>query len=264
MTEAIRIPDLILLGRACPEPLADGRVTVCAAGWSAEYGFIRLYPTRPDTPMSVWDIIDVEVEKNPQDTRDESWKIAGSKGQWASLADKVEVVGRIEDRAKRRNILGSVASTCVKVVNGAKKSLGIIKPSQIHRTYFSENARYGKLYQLALSQFTDLDKYQVKRDFPEEPRVEYTCPDCQTAQQKHDQQILDWGFYEWFRKNPEEREQVWENAGFLSEKADLYFLVGNQRPIGPLFSSSVCCVFLPGLLIYLCSNPGLTPCTKST
>jgi hypothetical protein len=42
------INDLIILGRACPEPLKDGRVTVCLAGWSEEYGFIRLYPTRPN------------------------------------------------------------------------------------------------------------------------------------------------------------------------------------------------------------------------
>jgi hypothetical protein len=30
------------------------------------------------------------------------------------------------------------------------------------------------------------------------------------------------------RKEPEKKEQVWDNAGFNSRNTDIYFLVGNQ------------------------------------
>ena len=72
------IDDLIILGRACPEPLKNGRVTVCLGGWSDKFGFVRLYPTRSDIRWKRWDIVRVDVERNPSDTRVESWKIAGS------------------------------------------------------------------------------------------------------------------------------------------------------------------------------------------
>ena len=88
------IDDLVVLGRACPEPLKDGRVTVCMAGWSYRMNdFVRIYPTRPDTSCSQWDVIKVDVERNENDTRDESWKIVGSKEEWESLGSKIEVVG---------------------------------------------------------------------------------------------------------------------------------------------------------------------------
>jgi hypothetical protein len=41
--------------------------------------------------------------------------------------------------------------------------------------------------------------------------------------------VLEWGFYEWMRKNPDNIEQVWENAKFNSPKHQIYFFVGNMR-----------------------------------
>jgi hypothetical protein len=171
--------------------------------------------------------VKVKVERNERDTREESWKISGSKSEWDSLVLKIEVVGHIDLRDRRRNIIGNLADDCVNVINDHQRSLGIVKP-QVIRTYFQKNPKYGEIWQPGLPGLTDVGKIMVKRDFEDEPRVEYRCAaNCQTKN-PHDQQILEWGFYEWFRKEPDKKEQVWENAGFNKPNTDIHFLVGNQ------------------------------------
>lgn len=221
------IKDLVVLGMACPEPLKDGRITVCLAGWSSEHGFVRLYPTRHDADCHQWRVIEVEVERNERDSRKESWKIAGSKSEWDRLSEKIKVVGEVSSAAERRNLVGNLTDTCVNVINNEKRSLGIVKP-KIIRTYFADNPKYGEIFQLGLPGMTQLGKVQVKRDFPLEPRLVYECPECLTEKKQHDQQVLEWGFYEWLRKNPEKKEQVWENAFFFRDDYDHYLFVGNQ------------------------------------
>ena len=217
------IDDLIILGRACPEPLKDGRITVCLGGYSHKLGFVRIYPTKTDMPWNRWDIVSVEVEKDSRDTRAESWKIAGSKRDWDNLTKKVKVVGHY-DRSNWTNLVSNLADECVHDINAEKRSLGIVKPTIIKR-YFAHNPHYGQLFQPLLPGFAETTS--VKRDFEYEPRVKYQCSNCK-IKNPHDQQILEWGFYEWIRKYPDLREQVWENAKFNSNDHDLYFFVGNQ------------------------------------
>lgn len=217
------IEDLIVLGRACPESIKDGRVTVCLGGYSPTLGFIRVYPTRTDMPCGRWDIVRVEVERDDRDTREESWKIAGSRGEWESLGDKVEVTG-VFPRDKWRGLVGNLVDGCVQDINEAHRSLGIVKPD-IEQRYFCENPQYGQTFQQVLPGMGESTK--VKRDFPLEPRVKYRCSVCRNKN-PHDQKVLEWGFYEWIRKHPDDPEQVWENAMLDSSHHDIYFLVGNQ------------------------------------
>lgn len=217
------IDDLIVLGRACPEPIKDGRITVCLGGYSPTKGFIRLYPTRANMDINRWAIIRVEVEKDSRDTRKESWKIAGSQTDWDNLHTRVERTGELP-RKERLPLVHSLVIGCVKEINDAHNSLGIVKPT-IERTYFRTNAKFGQLFQDAFPGFRE--DVKIKRDFPYEPRVQYRCSQCQTKR-LHDQQILEWGFFRWFEKHPDEYEQVWENARFGFPDYDMYFFVGNQ------------------------------------
>ncbi len=195
------IEDLIIMGRACPEPLRDGRVTVCLAGWSERYGFIRLYPARPDMPRRQWDIVRVSVERNPRDGRQESWKIAGARSEWNDLDKRVEIVGRFDNKEYRHSLVASLVDEGLHVIKEQGRSLGIIRP-QIIRAYFRENPRYIETWQMGLPDLSDVSHYQVKRNFPYEPRIKYTYPGCRNKTGYHDHQVLEWGFYEWFRKNP--------------------------------------------------------------
>lgn len=175
-----------------------------------------------------WDVVRLQAERNERDTRGESWKIVGSRDEWETLVDHVDIVGHVNSPSARRDMIGNLTDSCVESLNEQKRSLGIIKPSEILRTYFADNLLYGQLFQLGLPNMTELDSVLVKRDFPVEPRIRYRCSDCQAKQGYHDQQILEWVFFEWVRKNPDKKEQVWENARFGHEDTDIYLFVGNQ------------------------------------
>jgi hypothetical protein len=214
------IDDLIVLGRGVPEPTKDGRVTICLGGYSPKYGFIRIYPTKYNMNIKRWAIIEVEVEKNPNDTRKESWKIAGSKSQWNTLHLQVNKIGDLPKK-NQLPLIHSLVSNCVGTINNNRNSLGIVKPD-ILNYYLRNNPKFGKPIQLALFQ----QNIKVKRDFLYEPRVQYRCSGCKNKN-PHDQQVLEWGFFKWFEKQPERCNQVWENAKFNNPNYNLYFFVGN-------------------------------------
>jgi hypothetical protein len=223
------IDDLVVIGLATPQHLKNGRTTVCLGGWSETCGFIRIYPMPPGMGLHRWDIISVEVEKNNQDTRHESWKIVGSRTEWDSLDAHVEQVGKITSPFEKRQIIVNNSSPCVNIINDNMDSLGFVKIEKLHKAYFDKNPQFGKPIQMALFASHAQDWAKVKRDYELEPRLKFTCPDCQTKRGFHDHGVLEWGWYEWMRKNPDNMGQVFENALLYSDKHDIYAFVGNQQ-----------------------------------
>lgn len=216
------INDLIILGRGAPDQIRDGRITVCVAGFSPSLGFVRIYPTKITSPLKQWSIVSVPVERNPQDTRPESWKIQGSKDEWDRLDEKIKVVGELT-RAQRQALIPTLASDCVSVLDEKHISLGIIKPSMLEPE-LSERTDVTKEVQLTLFG-TPLPK--TKSHYKLQPRLHYRCFSCR-LEKGHDQQIIEMGCYEWFRKNPGKEAQVFENLRIKDERWERYLLVGNQ------------------------------------
>jgi hypothetical protein len=202
--------------------MRDRRVSVCTGGYSPKHGFVRLYPTRRDAPLRRWSIIKVPVEKNPQDSRSESWKIEGSKSEWSRLSEKIEVMGELK-RRERLNLIANLTDDCVENIRDQNRSLGVIKPT-ITKKYYVDRDRYDPEIQTTL-----LNGYgvMVKSNYPYQPRVEYACENCKTKRGKHDQQLIEWGVYEWMRKQPKKLDQVWENLRTESPDHEIYFFVGN-------------------------------------
>lgn len=213
-----------MLGRACPEDIRDGRQTVCAAGYSPSRGLIRLYPTRWDSPLDNWNIVSVEVERpvTPQfDGRKESWKIAGSRSSWSKLNQRIKVTG-VYPRNKRLKLIESLTKKCVQDIIDDGESLGIVKP-EILEYGFEKQEDVKKLTQTTIdSSF----RVKVKNEYDIEPRVKYRCSGCRTSD-CHDQQILEWGIYEWLRKKPGDEAMVWENLHFDDLEWTKHFLVGS-------------------------------------
>jgi hypothetical protein len=220
MEQTETIDDLIILGRACPEKVKDGRDTVCTAGYSHRLGFVRVYPTTIRMPWKRWDIARVSVERDPRDTRWESYKIAGAKNEWDNLHATIELLGSLPED-KRLTLIANLADPCVNAINDARRSLGIVRPDI--RSYRWEETE--RMTPVQLSFFGSSIK--ARRDYRFIPRICYRCSEC-TATQPHDQQILEWGFYEWLRKNPAQKDRVWENARLTSGKHSIFFFVGNM------------------------------------
>jgi hypothetical protein len=87
------------------------------------------------------------------------------------------------------------------------------------------------------------------------PRVEYACSRCRSAK-GHDQQILEWGIYEWFRKHPGKEDKVWENLFSKEAKQDVLFVVGNlARHPNSFVVVSILRIPRLGLQRFITSNP---------
>ena len=85
----IDFDNIIVIGTAEPDELSDGRKTVCTVGYHPDHGLMRIYPVPPDTPMKRWNVVKIPLEKNTSDSREESWKMQGSKEK--QLASKIKL-----------------------------------------------------------------------------------------------------------------------------------------------------------------------------
>ncbi len=226
--QKVAIEDLVVLGRSAPDRMRDNRVTVCVGGWSPVHGFIRIYPSTRRSPLNRWNVVSVPLEKNPQDNRKESWKIQGSKGEWNELHEKIEVIVNIK-RNERLKLLQKIPrKKCIVDLINERESLGIIIPSKILEADFKPREKFEKTVQTTL--FEDEVPVLTKANYPIYPYIKWECEGpCKTSQGFHETQVIEWGVYEWVRKNPEEKwGQVWENMHLFEEEYMKWFFVGNQ------------------------------------
>lgn len=220
------LQDLVILGRAAPEEMSDGRQTVCTGAWSPKKGFIRLYPIDPQANLfSRWDVINAEVERNPNDYRHESWKIKGRK---KNQEEKIEVLKEYP-REKRATLLHHLEDDCVNDINEVKRSLGIIRPDSTPDLVFKEwekddsSGMQAKLF----SEIED-QKPDNRDDFTYKIKIKYKCPSCRTKQGYHKQTLLEWGAYMGL-KNSDKPEQLSRNYRFTDDDYRHWLFVGNMN-----------------------------------
>jgi hypothetical protein len=223
MVRSLKIDDLVVLGHAAPDRLKDRRTSVCTAGWSPTLGFVRIFPVPFNAGVRRWDVISLAVERDANDTRDESWKIQDAKRHWGNIDKIVKVVGKIK-RSERLPLVQKLTTDCVECINIAKDSLGIILPETIEG-YLRTREDYAPTMQRDLNGKL---MPKTKKDYPIQPRVKYRCSRCIT-EGSHDQQLLEWGAYEWIRKSPERAHELWENLHLYDSEWVKYLFVGNLR-----------------------------------
>jgi len=225
--ESVSINGIIILGNAVPDEISDNRKTVCTVGYSKELGLIRIYPVPPDAKMNRWEIVGLNLERNPQDTRKESWKITGSKSNWSSLKETIRREGKVAKRGDQLKIIDLMMEKygfgCISELNERRESLGFVNPT-ILKYYFAKRSKVDNSIQNTLF---NTEPFQTIRNYELQPRLVYSCPQC-AGKKHHDQQILEWGAYEYIRKNPEDYEKIWENLKLDSIEYKKRLLVGNQ------------------------------------
>ncbi len=217
----MKVDDLIILGHAVPDQLEDWYTCVCTAGWSPTAGFIRIFPVPLDSGIRQWDVISAELERDHNDGRAESWTIKDVKRHWENIQDLIQTTGKLE-REKRLPLVQRLLVGCVEELDQNRASLGIIEPTQVEGFFKQEEVFHPKLLRI--------DGRIVKRPkwtYPTHPRIYYKCSKC-LGKSRHDQQLKEWGAYEWMRKAPEELDQFWENIRLYDPKFKQYFFVGDQ------------------------------------
>lgn len=217
--EQTRIQDLIILGRAAPEPIKDGRHTVCLGGYSESFGYVRLYPTqRWMDNCKRWNVVSVPVEKPTHDDRDESYKIAGSQEDWGRLHTKIEHVDRVS-KSERIRLVDQLAEDCPIRLNENRISLGMVRPEEIIEVYIEDNPDAN--VQLDL----EMNERKGKSDYDQQLYIKYRCRGCE-AKTHHDQHTIEWGVYRYW-DNHDDVDGVIDALGFNDEDMNHYFFVGN-------------------------------------
>ena len=226
--EKITPDDCVVLGQAVPDEISDARFTVCTAIHSQKYGLLRIYPVPPNAKFKRWNVMELPLERNPSDTRSESWKVQGSKSEWDALPSKLRIVDSLKTKADKLKLVDELHKEygvgCVEDLNDRKLSLGFVKPDILHYSFVKRDS-YDPSVQMTLSSST---MFKTIHNYPLQPRIKYRCSNCK-SKNPHNQQVIEWGFYEWMRKSPNKEEQVWENLGFGQKGWKIQsFLVGNQ------------------------------------
>ena len=225
--ERVIADNLVVLGNAVPDVISDERVTVCTAGYSEELGLVRIYPVPPVSNMMRWNVVEIPLERNSRDNRAESWKIQGSKSDWSQIAKKIKFKHSIDERRQRVALLEELhtkfGAGCIEQLNDRRVSLGMIKPKIIsYRLETRED--FEKETQLTLG---SREPFVTIKNYPLRPVITYRCPDCK-SKGPHEQQVLEWGIYEWLRQHPNEASNVWDNLRMKEAGYYRSFLVGNM------------------------------------
>ena len=134
----------------------------------------------------------------------------GSKTEWSTLSDKIKVKRKLSrkewidliSRLKENHVYG-----CIEDMNDQKASLGIIVPKIIEKR-FEERKDADPTIQATL---VNDDLFMAVRNYSVRPVISYSCPKCRAKKQCHRQGVLEWGVYEWLRKNYDNKDQLWEN-----------------------------------------------------
>jgi hypothetical protein len=216
----LTIDDFVMLGKTVPEPNSDGRVFVCSAGVSATMrGLIRVYPlARHGTPAR-WSINTIALERNPKDSRPESFKLAGDRtpGQHDNINATIQSGSEVS-RHKRVELLKPYAVDSIKEANGRRLSLALIHPDSLELT-FDHNPDSPNSPELTLFDVDPRPTEGAKR-FAYIPRMHFRDTDGE-----HHLMLRDWGCYEFMRKQGDDRRQDLGDALHLDNSCSL--LVGN-------------------------------------
>jgi hypothetical protein len=219
------LEDFVMLGTTVPEPNSDGRVFVCSAGVSAEYRkLIRIYPLARRGVPNRWGEYRVRLERNPKDSRDESFQVAGDRrpGAHERINEQFEVVRKRVPDGERTRLLSRFVIGSIREANAKRVSLAIVQPDAME-VAFEANPASADSPQLILFD-EGLDRPNIgARRFAWMPRVNF-----------HDEcgwwhlMLRDWGAFELQRKRGEDyfRRNL---ADALHLRPSSSLLVGNMN-----------------------------------
>jgi hypothetical protein len=195
------LDQFVMLGKTVPESNSDGRQFVCTAGYDLELRqSIRIYPmARWNCPVR-WSVSQVPVERNPKDSRAESWKIKGDRSpgahQW--INGVIRPVQTKVSPSVEREIAKALTVRSLHEANDKRLSLCVLLPDDLPRL----DLERGDIAEMAptLDMFGDTRELPVATRFKWHPRLRFADQDGH----RHDLMLRDWGCYEWMRKNGDE------------------------------------------------------------
>ena len=231
------VDDFVMLGETIPEPRSDGRVSVCSAGYSDTLrSLVRIYPLARRGAPRRWSVNRVSLERNPTDSRAESYKLSGDRrpGAFDGINDTFVETGYLKPRHRgdrlRRCVLPSIKEANERIAGYGRDrtSLAIIHPDAIE-LYFEHNQASPDSPQQALFELPYHSPVPAgAKRFPYLPKLWF-----RDDHGEHRLSLREWGVFELMRKHnnlvgmSEGERRAWvSRALHLGPGSSL--LVGNQ------------------------------------
>src|SRR5262245_43379420 len=148
---SMRCDDFICLGRTVPEESKKYGAKVCMAGFSKELGtLMRVYPLPVINPIKCRHECILELERNSQDSRRESWKLQGR-------AEGIKSVSECPILATNgiASALKPYLSHSIEELNDCRLSLGVLEFQGAARGFFRERSHIAHPDQGLLFDVTD-------------------------------------------------------------------------------------------------------------
>jgi hypothetical protein len=232
------LDDFVMLGKTVPEPNSDGRTFVCSAGYSATLrSLIRIYPlARFDAPPT-WSECTVKLERNPSDSRAESYRLAGDRrpGSHDHINRTAFEVHGMVPKSHRAELLHRCVFPSVVAAEQRqpgygkdRSSLAILQP-ELMDLYFEHNPASPDSPHLALFDLPCAKEPTGARRFPYIPRLRFVDGDGK----ERNPMLREWGVFELMRKNNNltdmsDGERRKYMTGALHLDATCSLLVGNM------------------------------------
>lgn len=230
--------NMLVLGQGAPNKSKSLRsIATCVALWSRESGFCRIYPV-PHNKIKDWQYIDVEVIKSNSDKRKNSYKVNKCEQDWPKV--NINILNKKISRENKIKLIEELATGTIKKAEANKDSFTIIRPKTMK--FIVENRILKKRKQndnqtkiIDFSEIGEKDpiKLNSQKDYPFTIKLKYSCQeDCNCINRQHNQSIVEYGAYEWMRKNSVNKEhylKLEENYHLNDPKYKHWLLVGNQK-----------------------------------
>lgn len=219
--------DFIMLGKTLPEvQKRDGRVFVCSAGYSQEMRkFIRVYPLAREKAPRRWDVCQIALERNPRDSRDESWAIRADRtGPNHRVINAAFHIDRKATAEERSQIIGKMSGFCRSIdeANSRRISLFVLQPKAPVRLDFVENRDSPDHPQMWLFDAMQSQEPEGAKRFAFQPYLTF-----EDEGGSHRLQLRDWGCYEFMRKHGDDRRFELRDILKLEKRPPL--LLGNMN-----------------------------------
>jgi len=215
----MKIEDFIVFGRTVPERSKKYGHSVCMAGYSKELGeMIRVYPLNIKSKVKARKILNLDVERNKDDTRKESWALKGRTER--SILDT-------SNQAKPKqlqNILQNITYPSITELNENKLSLGVLQPNEFE-IVMKSRSEVNEHKVEAFDEFAN--HFKTGADYTKIPYLKMKIGD-----RTHCIQMREWGIFELLRKYEKEGKSTSQedikNALHIREDRETYFAVGNM------------------------------------
>ena len=237
--QPFKLTNLLVLGQGAPntpKSLNHQRAT-CVALWSeTDNKYYRIYPV-PCGIVGDWDYIDVEVIKSKTDTRKDSFKVYNSDKEWPKI--RIKVLSKKISREEKIELVKKLATETISKAEKERANFAIIDPKETNFIIEQRKSEEIDKNQHKLSDYSeigeDLDQDpQNQKAYPWRIKLGYTCKgDCFCQKTKpHRQTIVEWGAYEWMRKNSKDKDhckKLEDNYRLKNKEWKHWLLVGNQK-----------------------------------